>query len=85
MADLAANQTGRTPAAPQRRAVRGGAGVSILAVLVLPVPAGLLSVLIAANMSLAVLVLLVAIHTREPPNLTLFQACCWSPRCSALG
>ena len=74
MADLAANQTSVGRLLRRSDALFAVALVSILAVLVLPVPAGLLSVLIAANMSLAVLVLLVAIHTREPLEFNTFPS-----------
>ena len=48
--------------------------VSILAVLILPVPGALLSVLIAANLSLATLVLMVSIYTKEPLEFSTFPS-----------
>ena len=51
--------------------------MGIIALLVLPIPTALLSVFLAANLSLAVLVLLVP-YSREPLlNLTPSQASCW--------
>ena len=48
--------------------------VSILAVLILPIPGAFLSVLIAANLSLATLVLLVSIYTKEPLEFSTFPS-----------
>lgn len=52
-------------------------GVALIAVtgmLVLPIPASLMSVLLAANLSLSMLVLLVAISTREPLEFSTFPS-----------
>ncbi len=48
--------------------------VGILAVLVLPVPAPLLSTLLACNLSLSMLVLLVCIYAREPLEFNAFPS-----------
>ncbi|TVR12170.1 MAG: flagellar biosynthesis protein FlhA [Planctomycetota bacterium] len=48
--------------------------VSIIAILVLPVPTGLLSIFLATNLSLAMLVLLVALNTREPLDFNTFPS-----------
>ena len=48
--------------------------VSIMAVLVLPVPTAFLSVLLAANLGLAMMVLLVAIYTKEPLEFSTFPS-----------
>jgi len=48
--------------------------VGILAVLVLPVPAPLLSTLLAANLSISMLVLLVCIYAREPLEFNAFPS-----------
>jgi flagellar biosynthesis protein FlhA len=48
--------------------------IGILAVLVLPVPAPLLSTLLACNLSLSMLVLLVCIYAREPLEFNAFPS-----------
>ena len=48
--------------------------VGIMALLVLPMPAGIISVFLAGNLSLAVLILLVSIYAREPLEFSTFPS-----------
>jgi flagellar biosynthesis protein FlhA len=48
--------------------------LSILAVLILPLPAPILSVLLAFNLSLSLLVLLLAVYAREPLEFSSFPS-----------
>ena len=48
--------------------------VGIIGILVLPVPTGLLSVLLALNLSLAMIVLLVALNAKEPLEFNTFPS-----------
>ncbi|TVR46164.1 MAG: flagellar biosynthesis protein FlhA [Planctomycetota bacterium] len=48
--------------------------VGIIGILVLPLPTGLLSVLLATNLSLAMVVLLVTLNTREPLEFNTFPS-----------
>jgi len=48
--------------------------VSILAVMVLPVPAPVLSALLAVNLSMSLLILLVCVYAKEPLEFSAFPS-----------
>ena len=54
---------------------------SILVILV-PVPAGLMDLLLAANITIAVMMLLTTLTCERRWSSTSFLRSCWPPRCS---
>ncbi len=52
---------------------------SVLVILV-PLPTAVMDVLLASNISLAVIVLLTTIYVRTPLEFSIFPRFCWRPR-----
>ncbi len=55
----------------------------VLAMMILPLPPFILDLLFSFNISLSVMILLVAMFTRKPLDFAAFPRCCCSPRCCA--
>ena len=56
--------------------------VLIIVMMVVPLPTFLLDLLIALNITGALLILLVSMYVKRPLDFSSSRRCCWSPRCS---
>ena len=53
----------------------------IIAMLILPLPTFLLDILFTLNIMIALIVIMIAIHTEKPLDFSAFRRYCFSRRC----